>query len=237
MNPARLQKTSTKRFQRRGARAGRQHAADRPRLAAVLGDDPAEFRRDPWQRDTAEGNSEQPALRRHIAARQKIEGHAKTIRIQSAIPTISRNDQNSGGHAGMVDAAACLICSGSRRPRWERIASAKAIAQILPGFLRTSAFASASALALLSFAAPRTRGCRSRCVLRHSCARWAIPSTGLSIERVAIRPSSQGMWIANREVSVFSSGMPKTMNDAGGVCVTHSASITAILTFCTSPVV
>jgi hypothetical protein len=43
--------------------------------------------------------------------------------------------------------------------------------------------------------------------------------------------------IAKRVCSACWSGKPNTVNDAGGFAVSHSASIAASFTFCTSPVV
>ena len=63
------------------------------------------------------------------------------------------------------------------------------------------------------------------------------PSTGSSTERVAIRPSSHGMRMAC-SVSIFSwLGMPNSVKLAGGLAVSHSASMAASFAFCTSPTV
>ncbi len=64
-----------------------------------------------------------------------------------------------------------------------------------------------------------------------------MPVTGVSIERVAISPITHGILIAKWVVSASWSGKPNAVNDAGGFSVSHSASIAASFTFCTSPVV
>ena len=63
-----------------------------------------------------------------------------------------------------------------------------------------------------------------------------MPATGVSNERVAIRPMSHGTLIAKWVFSASWSGHPNTVNEAGGFSVSHSASIAASFTFCTSPV-
>ena len=64
-----------------------------------------------------------------------------------------------------------------------------------------------------------------------------MPVTGVSTERVAMRPVRQGILIAKCVFSASWSGKPNAVNDAGGFAVSHSASIAASFTFCTSPVV
>jgi hypothetical protein len=58
-----------------------------------------------------------------------------------------------------------------------------------------------------------------------------MPSTGSLAERVAISPSSHGTLSSSCVVCARSSGMPNTVNPAGGRCVCHSASMAAIFIF------
>ena len=58
-----------------------------------------------------------------------------------------------------------------------------------------------------------------------------MPSTGVSIERVAIRPSTQGTRMAAWVVWAPWSGRPTRVKHAGAGSVCHIASIAAIFIF------
>ena len=58
-----------------------------------------------------------------------------------------------------------------------------------------------------------------------------MPGTSVSIERVAMRPSTHGTRIALCVVRAARSGMPKTVKLAGGGSVSHIASMAAIFIF------
>ena len=64
-----------------------------------------------------------------------------------------------------------------------------------------------------------------------------MPSTGVSSERVAIRPSTQGILTSYFVVSFAISGRPNSVNEAGGGSVSHMASIAAIFIFWFRPAV
>ena len=148
-----------------------------------------------------------------------------------------RNAQNIGATRGIVSAAASLICSG--------VASTTFAVY----FLSSSAWPRSS---LVSSKRWRTSGLLSPprifCSIAYAVMPLAmrrcaficsslIPMIGVSTDRVAIRPSSQGILIAY-SVTCFSwFGKPNAVIGAGGGTVSHSASISASFTFCTSPVV
>ena len=64
-----------------------------------------------------------------------------------------------------------------------------------------------------------------------SATRFLIPGTGWSSERVAIRPITQGTRTATCVFCSRRSGKPKTVKLAGGVWVSHIASMAAIFIF------
>ena len=64
-----------------------------------------------------------------------------------------------------------------------------------------------------------------------------MPSTGVSSERVAISPSTQGIRTPYFVVSSAISGRPNSVNEAGAGSVSHIASIAAIFIFWFRPVV
>ena len=64
-----------------------------------------------------------------------------------------------------------------------------------------------------------------------------MPVTGVSTDRVAIRPSIQGTLTSNSVLWVARFGRPKTVKEAGAGSVFHIASMAAIFIFWFSPAV
>ena len=58
-----------------------------------------------------------------------------------------------------------------------------------------------------------------------------IPGTGWLIERVAISPSTQGIWMRACVTRSFWSGSPKIVSGAGAGSVCHIASMAATFIF------
>ena len=131
-----------------------QHLADRPRLAAVLGDDPAQLDRDPRQRNAPQRELHDPAVAREPAAREHDERRGEQEQEPDAEPDhdAERPEQRRHVRNRVVDGRADLLrrrvddgrrvflaAAARSRGRPHRSNSALASGERSPDFSRCSA--------------------------------------------------------------------------------------------------
>ena len=161
--PTSVVQTSARR-QARDAEEGRQHALDRPGLAADLGDEPAELGGDPGQRQATRRRSAGTSVRVEPAQRRRAQKRtANRAMKKKPSPTMTRKTRTAAAHPAPCPTRPARSAAASASARIGDVAlQQQRIAEIVAWCARRPARAATSFGSALQLLAARHRR-RGRC--------------------------------------------------------------------------